>query len=83
MTVRDHGPGVPDADLPHIFDRFFRATNAREQTGSGLGLAIVKQVAERHGGSVHAAAAPGGGLEMTLALPGARAVSRVSEPAGR
>ena len=57
VTVRDHGPGVPDAELPHIFDRFFRATNAREQTGSGLGLAIVKQVAERHGGSV----ARGGG----------------------
>ena len=83
VTVRDHGPGVPVADLPHIFDRFFRATNAREQTGSGLGLAIVKQVAERHGGSVSAAPAAGGGLAVTLALPGARAVARVSEPAGR
>ena len=83
VTVRDHGPGVPDAELPHIFDRFFRATNAREQTGSGLGLAIVKQVAERHGGSVRAAAVPGGGLEVVLVLPGARPVARVSETAGR
>jgi two-component system sensor histidine kinase MprB len=83
LTVRDHGPGVAADELPHIFDRFFRATNAREQTGSGLGLAIVKQVAERHGGSVRAAAAPGGGLAVTLALPGARPVARVSEPVGR
>jgi two-component system sensor histidine kinase MprB len=83
LTVRDHGPGVPADELPHIFDRFFRATNAREQTGSGLGLAIVKQVAERHGGTVSAAAPPGGGLSVTLALPGARPVAPVSEPAGR
>jgi two-component system sensor histidine kinase MprB len=83
LTVRDHGPGVPAAELPHIFDRFFRATNARGQPGSGLGLAIVRQVAERHGGSVRAAAAPGGGLAVILHLPGARPVARVSEPAGR
>jgi two-component system sensor histidine kinase MprB len=74
LTVRDHGPGVPPGELPHIFDRFFRAGNARDQPGSGLGLAIVKQVAERHGGSVVAAAAPGGGLEVALALPGARPI---------
>jgi two-component system, OmpR family, sensor histidine kinase MprB len=83
LTVRDHGPGVPADELPHIFDRFFRATNARGQAGSGLGLAIVKQVAERHGGSVAAAAAPGGGLAVTFTLPGARAVARATEPAGR
>jgi two-component system sensor histidine kinase MprB len=74
LTVRDHGPGVPPHELPLIFDRFFRAANARDQPGSGLGLAIVKQVAERHGGSVTAAAAPGGGLEVALALPGARPI---------
>jgi two-component system sensor histidine kinase MprB len=74
LTVRDHGPGVPPDELPHIFDRFFRAGNARHQAGSGLGLAIVKQVAERHGGSVAAVAAPGGGLEVVLALPGARPI---------
>jgi two-component system sensor histidine kinase MprB len=83
ITVCDHGPGVPPDELPHIFDRFFRATNARGQAGSGLGLAIVKQVAERHGGSVSAAPAPGGGLAVTLMLPGARAVARAPEPAGR
>jgi two-component system sensor histidine kinase MprB len=74
---------VPPEELPHIFDRFFRATNARGQAGSGLGLAIVKQVAERHGGSVMATAAPGGGLAVTLTLPGARPVARAPEPAGR
>ena len=74
LTVRDHGPGVPEADLPHIFDRFYRGGNARERAGSGLGLAIVRQVAERHGGSVAAAAAPGGGLAVTFTLPGARPI---------
>jgi two-component system sensor histidine kinase MprB len=74
LTVRDHGPGVPAAELPHIFDRFFRASNGRDRGGSGLGLAIVKQVAERHGGSVAAAPAPGGGLAVTLTLPGARPI---------
>jgi two-component system, OmpR family, sensor histidine kinase MprB len=80
LTVRDHGPGVPPEELPHIFDRFFRATNARDHPGSGLGLAIVKQVAARHGGSVRAASVPGGGLAVTLSLPGARAVERVAAP---
>jgi two-component system sensor histidine kinase MprB len=81
LTVRDHGPGVPPDELPQIFDRFFRASNARDRPGSGLGLAIVKQVAERHGGSVRAAAADGGGLAVTLSLPRARAVPWVADAA--
>jgi two-component system sensor histidine kinase MprB len=83
LTVRDRGPGVPPEELPHIFDRFYRASNARERTGSGLGLAIVKQVAERHGGTVRAEAAPGGGLAVILDLPSARPVTAVAAPAGR
>ena len=83
LTVRDHGPGVPAEELPHIFDRFFRATNARGQAGSGLGLAIVKQVAERHGGGVTARAGADGGLAVALTLPGARCVERAAEPAAR
>jgi two-component system, OmpR family, sensor histidine kinase MprB len=83
LTVRDRGPGVPPEELPHIFDRFYRASNARERTGSGLGLAIVKQVAERHGGTVRAEAAPGGGLAVILDLPSARPVTAVPAPAGR
>ena len=54
LVVRDHGPGIAEADLPHVFDRFYRATAARSMPGSGLGLAIVKQVAESHGGTITA-----------------------------
>jgi two-component system, OmpR family, sensor histidine kinase MprB len=68
LVVRDHGPGIADEDLPFVFDRFYRAASARGKPGSGLGLAIVRQAAEAHGGSVHAAAAPGGGAVLRLAL---------------
>jgi two-component system, OmpR family, sensor histidine kinase MprB len=70
LTVRDHGPGIADEDLPHVFDRFYRAPSARGMPGSGLGLAIVRQVAEAHGGEVVAERAEGGGTLMTLRLNG-------------
>jgi two-component system, OmpR family, sensor histidine kinase MprB len=69
ITVRDHGPGVDADDLPHIFDRFYRAPAARTLPGSGLGLAIVRQVAELHGGTVTAEPAAGGGTCFRLELP--------------
>jgi two-component system sensor histidine kinase MprB len=69
LEVRDHGPGIAEDDLPRVFDRFYRAPAARGLTGSGLGLAIVRQVAETHGGAVHAANDPGGGARLTLELP--------------
>jgi two-component system sensor histidine kinase MprB len=69
VTVRDHGPGIPQPDLPHVFDRFYRAPSARGLPGSGLGLAIVRQVAEAHGGSVRAEEAEGGGARLRLRLP--------------
>lgn len=69
VTVRDHGPGIAPEDLPHIFDRFYRAPEARGLPGSGLGLAIVAQVAHEEGGSVVAATAPGGGAVFRLDLP--------------
>jgi two-component system sensor histidine kinase MprB len=84
LTVRDHGPGFHDEDLPFVFDRFHRARDARSQPGSGLGLAIVRQAAEAHGGFVRAANAPGGGalLEIgfgpTLELDDAGVVDAVS-----
>ncbi len=68
VSVRDHGPGIPEEDLPHVFDRFYRASDARGMPGSGLGLAIVRQVAESHGGQVTAARADGGGTIMRLQL---------------
>jgi two-component system, OmpR family, sensor histidine kinase MprB len=66
LTVRDHGPGIAEADLPHVFDRFYRAASARALPGSGLGLAIVKQTVDDHGGSVIVANADGGGALLTL-----------------
>jgi two-component system sensor histidine kinase MprB len=69
LEVRDHGPGIAAEDLPHVFDRFYRSPVARGRPGSGLGLAIVRQMAETHGGAVHAANDPAGGARLTLELP--------------
>ncbi|WP_436493619.1 ATP-binding protein [Actinokineospora sp. HUAS TT18] len=70
LQVADAGPGISDADLPHVFDRFYRSQEARTLPGSGLGLAIVKQAAERHGGSVFASRSADGGALMAMRLPG-------------
>jgi two-component system, OmpR family, sensor histidine kinase MprB len=72
LRVVDQGPGIPDADLPHVFERFYRTSDARRLPGSGLGLAIVKQVVERHGGSVEVAPAETGGAQITFRLPADR-----------
>ncbi len=69
LEVRDRGPGIATEDLPRVFDRFYRAPGARARLGSGLGLAIVRQMAEAHGGAVHAANDPDGGARLTLELP--------------
>jgi two-component system, OmpR family, sensor histidine kinase MprB len=68
VTVRDHGQGFADHDLPDVFARFYRADAARGKPGSGLGLAIVKQAAEAHGGQVAATNAPGGGACVTASF---------------
>ena len=72
LTVRDHGPGFDEKDLPHVFDRFYRAKDARGEPGSGLGLAIVRQAAEAHGGSVEAANAPDGGALLRVSFGASR-----------
>jgi len=69
LVVRDHGPGIDTEDLPHVFDRFYRARAARGRPGTGLGLAIVRQVAEAHGGSVTAENASDGGAILRLRVP--------------
>jgi two-component system sensor histidine kinase MprB len=69
LTVRDHGPGIAPEDLPHVFDRFYRAAAARGRAGSGLGLAIARHVSEGHGGSIAAEPASGGGALLRFALP--------------
>lgn len=70
LTVADQGPGIAEHDLPHVFDRFYRSSDARSMTGSGLGLAIVQQAAQRHLGSVSAGRSGTGGAELTMTLPG-------------
>jgi two-component system sensor histidine kinase MprB len=68
LSVRDHGPGFDESDLPHVFDRFFRSDRARAMAGSGLGLAIVRQAAEAGGGWATAANAPGGGAVVRVSF---------------
>jgi two-component system phosphate regulon sensor histidine kinase PhoR len=71
LTVADRGPGVPDADLPRIFERFYRVdrSRSRDPGGTGLGLSIVKHLVELHGGSIAAANREGGGAIVTVRLP--------------
>ena len=69
VTVRDHGPGIAEEDVPHIFDRFYRSAQARAMPGSGLGLAIVKRVVDEHGGTATVSRADGGGTIVRLGFP--------------
>jgi two-component system sensor histidine kinase MprB len=68
LSVRDHGPGFKEQDLPFVFDRFYRADDARKLPGSGLGLAIVRQAAEASGGFAEAENAPGGGALLRVSF---------------
>jgi two-component system sensor histidine kinase MprB len=81
LRVRDHGSGIDPADLPHIFDRFYRGTDSRGRPGSGLGLAIVRQVIEQHNGLVTARNAPDGGAIFDVTLPPAQSKPPGSETA--
>jgi signal transduction histidine kinase len=71
LSVRDSGPGIPEAELPRVFDRFFRGTNVGEAraSGSGLGLAIARSIVEMHGGSIEVASVVGSGSTFTITLP--------------
>jgi two-component system sensor histidine kinase MprB len=80
LSVRDHGPGFEDADLPFVFDRFYRADDARKLSGSGLGLAIVRQAAEASSGSVEAQNAPGGGALLRVSFGPAVKLAPVVAP---
>ncbi|MEV6311688.1 HAMP domain-containing sensor histidine kinase [Streptomyces sp. NPDC051840] len=71
LTVRDHGPGIPAEELPHVFDRFWRSPSARQLPGSGLGLSIVARTVQQAGGDISLAPADGGGTVATIRLPGA------------
>jgi signal transduction histidine kinase len=84
MTVRDSGIGIAPGDLPHIFDRFWRADPARSRTGdrpgTGLGLAITKWIAEAHGGSITVQSRPGRGTIFTVRLPRRSVVPALDVP---
>ena len=69
LVVADRGPGIAPQDVTRVFDRFYRADDARSRPGSGLGLSIVREVVERAGGTVEAAARPGGGATVGFLLP--------------
>ncbi|MFO0696213.1 MAG: ATP-binding protein [Polyangiales bacterium] len=71
LSVEDRGPGIPEENLPRLFERFF--TTDAERNGTGLGLAIVRAVARAHGGDVEVRSAPGEGATFTLLLPRPRA----------
>ena len=70
LRVSDSGPGIPEADVPYVFDRFFRGETARRTHGTGLGLSIVAKTVEDHGGTVTAGRSSDGGAEFTVQLPG-------------
>jgi two-component system sensor histidine kinase MprB len=69
LEVRDHGEGLDETDLPHVFERFYRGAGARDRPGTGLGLAIVAQAVSAHGGEVRAERADGGGALLTARFP--------------
>ncbi len=72
LTVADTGEGISPADLPYIFDRFWRGDRSRSHThnpGSGLGLAITRQLIQAHGGQITVQSRPGQGSTFTILLP--------------
>jgi two-component system sensor histidine kinase MprB len=81
LRVADQGPGISEADMPFIFDRFYRGDTARQTSGTGLGLSIVAQTVSQHGGWVKAGRSAQGGAELTVQLPGSTSLEALSTPA--
>ncbi len=69
IDIRDHGPGVPEEDLPHVFERLYRGAAPKDSDGSGLGLPLAKSIVEGHGGSISLENAKGGGALARVSLP--------------
>jgi signal transduction histidine kinase len=69
ISIRDQGSGIPEANLPRIFEQFYTTSHSTKQTGVGLGLAIARRIIEAHGGSITANSKPGQGAVFTLSLP--------------
>ena len=84
LTVWDTGAGIPPDELPHVFERFWRGSRARNRSGSGIGLAVVDELVRAHGGTVAAESTPGQGTRFVVRLPPLYASSRSSSaPASR
>lgn len=79
FTVRDHGIGIPQTDIAHVFDSFFRGSNVGDAPGSGLGLAIVRGCADLHKGSIKIDSQPGAGTSISMFVPGAIASSGTAQ----
>jgi signal transduction histidine kinase len=69
ISISDHGIGIPEADLPHVFDRFYRAHNAGRTSGTGIGLATAREIVELHGGSIAVSSEEGKGSTFVVRLP--------------
>ena len=82
LQVADSGPGIPTGDLARVFDRFYRADQARTREGTGLGLAIAKWIVDAHGGRIQAANGPAGGAVFNVTLPKVAPTSRSTDAAG-
>ncbi len=80
VAVSDRGPGIPEEDLAHIFDRFYRSVASRSLPGSGLGLAIVRDIVESHGGTVFAERRDGGGSTVGFVLATLPAIPGAAKP---
>jgi two-component system, OmpR family, sensor histidine kinase MprB len=80
LRVADQGPGIAEADMPFIFDRFYRGDTARQTPGTGLGLSIVAQTITQHGGWIRAGRSAQGGAEFTIQLPGATSLEELTGP---
>ncbi len=78
LRVSDAGPGIAEADLPYVFDRFFRGETGRRTRGTGLGLSIVAKTMDEIGGTVTAGRSAAGGAELVLQLPGVTSREAVS-----
>ena len=78
ISVSDTGPGIPDEDLPRIFDRFYQTdkSRSRERRGSGLGLSIAREIIQAHRGTISTHSLPGKGSTFTVTLPAARPKSQ-------
>ena len=78
IAIADQGPGIDEADLPRVFERFFRGRDKADSfaSGLGIGLAIAKDIVERHGGSISLGNRPEGGAALVILLPVGKSIAR-------